>query len=118
MAVCRRPRVFEHRIAATTDRWRAPTRRGSAVGSALGLPDEYQPEGRHRRTITGPLDLIDHEARLRPFDRSGALTDPEQTHGKRKDPDNEKRCAHGFLPRPFLALDTSRSFQGPCMRQR
>src|SRR5271165_984978 len=78
--------------------------------SAFGLPDEDQPKRRQRRAIAGPLDLIDHEARLRPFDCTGALADPEQAYGKREQPDNEKRGAHMFPPGP------SSSAVAPVMR--
>src|ERR1700731_3250325 len=46
-------------------------------GLPLALPDQDQAERGQRRAVAGPLDLPDHEARLRPVDHAGALTDPE-----------------------------------------
>src|SRR5437763_23765 len=51
---------------------------------AFALPDQDEAERGQRRAVPGPLDLIDHEARWRPGDRTGALTDPEQADGERK----------------------------------
>src|SRR5437660_2558916 len=48
---------------------------------ALALPDQDQAERGQRRTISGPLHLPDHEARLRPVDHPEALTNPEQADG-------------------------------------
>src|SRR5580704_15166015 len=44
---------------------------------ALALPDQDQAERGQRRAVARPLDLFDHEARSRPIDRAGALTDPQ-----------------------------------------
>src|SRR5882724_7241201 len=52
--------------------------------SALALPDKDQAQGSERRAIAGPLDLPDHEARCRPGDHTGALTDPQKPQGKRE----------------------------------
>src|SRR6266404_3999586 len=64
--------------------------------SALALPDQDQAESGQRRAVSSPLDLVDHEARLRPADRTGALTDPEQPDGKRKKTNDQKQFGHGI----------------------
>src|SRR5580692_1701605 len=63
--------------------------------SAPGLPDQDQAERRQRRAVSGPLKLVDHEARLRPVDHAGALADPQQAHRQREQADNQKQSAHG-----------------------
>src|ERR1700737_1789780 len=67
--------------------------------SALALPDQDQAERGQRGAISGPLDLPDHETRLRPVDRASALTDPEQSDGEGQKANDQKRFAH----RLFLA---------------
>ena len=49
---------------------------------ALALPDQDQAQGGERRAISRPLDLLDHEARLRPVDHARALADPQKPHGE------------------------------------
>src|ERR1700729_4121115 len=66
------------------------------VDSALALPDQDQAERRQRGAIPGPLDLADHEARLRPLDHAGALADPEQPDGEREKANDQKQFAHGL----------------------
>src|SRR5947209_10076484 len=66
--------------------------------SALALPDQDQAKRGHDRAISRPLDLLDHEARLRPVDHSGALTDPEQAHREREKSDDQKQLSHGAIP--------------------
>src|SRR6185437_7637717 len=63
--------------------------------SALALPDQDQTERAQRGTIAGPLDLADHEARCRPLDHAGALTDPEQSDREGDKAEDEKQFAHG-----------------------
>src|SRR6266851_9428731 len=63
---------------------------------ALALPDQDQPKRSQCRAISGPLDLVDHEARLRPGDRAGALADPEQADGERQKADDQEQLAHRF----------------------
>src|ERR1700694_3690317 len=70
-----------------------------ATNSALALPDQDQAESSERRAISGPLDLPDHEARCRPGDHAGALTDPQKPQGKREKAYDQKHCAHGLFPR-------------------
>src|SRR5258705_11479584 len=65
---------------------------------AVALPDQDQADGAEQRAISRPLQLIDHEARLRPADCAGALADPEQPDGKRQKADERKRSGHGFPP--------------------
>src|SRR3981189_995421 len=68
--------------------------------SALALPDQDQAESGQRRAVSSPLDLVDHEARLRPADRTGAFTAPEQPDGKRKKTNDQQQFGHGgFLVR-------------------
>src|SRR6266704_186801 len=67
---------------------------------ALALPDQDQADRGQRGAVSGPLDLADHEARLRPFDRAGTLADPEQPYGKCKKADDQEPVAHGVLPCP------------------
>src|SRR3954465_63245 len=43
-----------------------------ATHLTLALPDQDQAERGQRRAVAGPLDLVDHEARLRPGDHAGA----------------------------------------------
>src|SRR5256884_8445040 len=71
---------------------------------AFALPDQDQTESGKRRAVTGPLDMVDHEARWRPGDRAGALTDPEQTYGERKKADGQKQFAHGLFSRALVQL--------------
>src|SRR5450631_321593 len=66
---------------------------------ALALPDQNQSDHGQRRAVIGPLDLADHEARLRPFDHAGALTDPEQPNGEREPANGQQQFAHGFFLR-------------------
>src|SRR6266536_3823847 len=70
---------------------------------AFALPDQDQTESGKRRAVPGPLDLVDHEARWRPGDRAGALTDPEQAYGERKKADGQKQFAHGLSSRALAA---------------
>src|ERR1700682_6480867 len=75
-----------------------PLRSNSAVfivdvpdkSSALALPNQDQAESGQRRAVAGPLDLVDHEARLRPGDRTGALTDPEQAKSECEEANDQK----------------------------
>src|SRR5258705_12634787 len=62
-------------------------------GLTLALPDQDQAEGGQCRAVPGPLDLVDHEARLRPCDCTGALTDPEQPESEREETNDQKRSA-------------------------
>src|SRR5215213_6667787 len=71
---------------------------------AVALPDQDQADGAEQRAIAGPLQLIDHEARPRPGNRAGALTDPQQANGKRQKADDRKRSGHGFPPVSVLRL--------------
>ena len=64
---------------------------------AFALPNEDQPERGNSSAVARPLDLFDHEARLRPVDHPGALADPEQTHRKREKADNQKQLSHGVI---------------------
>src|ERR1700756_5380429 len=77
---------------------------------ALALPDQDQAERGQHRAISGPLDLPDHETRLRPVDRAGALADPEQTEGEGKKANDQKRVAH----RVFLV---ARCTRGPSRKR-
>src|SRR6266404_6278353 len=73
---------------------------GPDESSALALPDQDQAESGQRRAVAGPLDLVDHEARLRPGDRTGALADPEQPESEGEKANDQKPFAHGsFLAR-------------------
>src|SRR3954452_23399475 len=65
-----------------------------ATHLTLALPDQDQAKRGQRRAVAGPLDLVDHEARLRPGDRAGALADPQQPDGERKEADDQKPYAH------------------------
>src|SRR5580704_14103061 len=58
---------------------------------ALALPDQDEADGRKRRAISRPLDLIDHEAGSRPGDHTCALADPEQPDRERDQPDCQKQ---------------------------
>jgi hypothetical protein len=72
-------------------------------GLTLALPDQDQAEGGQCRAVPGPLDLVDHEARLRPCDRTGALTDPEQPESECEEANDQKRSAQwvfSFAIRP------------------
>src|SRR5215472_8560768 len=62
--------------------------------SSLALPDQDQADGGQRCAVAGPLDFIDHEAALRPRHDAGALADPEQADGERKQANDEKCSAH------------------------
>src|SRR3954462_11228242 len=62
--------------------------------STLALADQDQAERGQRRAVTGPLDLPDHEAGLRPVDHTGALANPEQAYSEREQADNQKQFAH------------------------
>ena len=65
--------------------------------SALALPDQDQADRGQRRAVAGPLQLVDHEARLRPGDRAGALADPEQARWQaREGRRSEALCASEF----------------------
>src|SRR4030088_185621 len=64
--------------------------------STLALPDQDQADRRERRAVSGPLDLVDHEARLRPGDRAGALADPQKPDSKREEANDQKQSAHGL----------------------
>src|SRR5580704_15463174 len=66
-----------------------------ATDSALALPDQDQAQRRQRGAVAGPLDLPDHEARLWPVDRAGALADPKQACEEREQTDGQKQSAHG-----------------------
>src|SRR5665213_2088937 len=68
---------------------------GAAPPSALALPDQDQAKPRECCAVAGPLDLADHEARLRPLDHAGALADPEHANGERNKADGQKQLAHG-----------------------
>src|SRR6266702_629856 len=68
------------------------------VSRALALPDQDQADRAQRRTISRPLDLVDHEARCRPGDDAEALADPEQADRKRNQPEYEKQLAHRLSP--------------------
>src|ERR1700736_6453112 len=71
-----------------------------ATDLALALPDQDQADRAERRAVAGPLDLLDHEARLRQVDYTGALTDPEQPHGEREEANDQKQFTHRiFLDR-------------------
>src|ERR1700730_7442220 len=75
------------------------------VGFALtlALPDQDQAERGQRCSISGPLHLADHEARLRPVDHAQALADPEQADGEREQPNDQQQSAHGISShRPML----------------
>src|SRR6185312_2578473 len=75
--------------------------------SALALPDQDQADRAQHRAISGPLDLIDHEAGLRPSHDAGALADPEQSDRERDEADDEKRATHELPPgRPLVALSS------------
>src|ERR1700738_3543704 len=63
--------------------------------SAPGLPDQDQAECRQRCAVSGPLELVDHKARLGPRDDAGTLANPQQAHRQRKQADNQKQSAHG-----------------------
>src|SRR4051812_17622661 len=68
---------------------------------APAAPDQDQPDHSQRRAIIRPLDLADHEARLRPCHKPGALADPKQPDKEGENAANEKRCPHGInLTRP------------------
>src|SRR3984893_2832237 len=67
-----------------------------ATDSALALPDQDQAERGQRGAVAGPLDLLDHEARWRPVDHTGALADPQQADGQREQAKDKKQSAHGF----------------------
>src|SRR6266851_6676051 len=94
-----------------------PLRSNSAVfivdvpgeSSALALPDQDQAESGQRRAVAGPLDLVDHEARLRPGDRTGALTDPEQAESECEEANDQKPFAHGSFLARGRACGLSRS---------
>src|SRR5450432_1009495 len=73
--------------------------RSQSARLALALPDQNQSDHGQRRAVIGPLDLADHEARLRPFDHAGALTDPEQPNGEREPANGQQQFAHGFFLR-------------------
>src|SRR5450755_995665 len=73
--------------------------RSESARLALALPDQNQSDHGQRRAVIGPLDLADHEARLRPFDHAGALTDPEQPNGEREPANGQQQFAHGFFLR-------------------
>src|SRR5258708_29522241 len=64
----------------------------------VALPDQHQPEAGHGGAIAGPLQLVDHEARSRPGDRSRALSDPEQPDDEGKQACYQQKSAHAFLP--------------------
>src|SRR5437868_6115345 len=67
-----------------------------ATNLAIALPDQDQADGGEHGAISGPLQLIDHEARWRPGNHAGALTDPQQADDKRQKADDRKRSGHGF----------------------
>src|SRR5882724_5985234 len=84
------------------------------MSSAGGLPDQNEANRAQHGAISGPLDLIEHEACLRPSHQPGALTDPQKTDGKCEQAQNQQRSAHGLSPlaRPifrsiFLAASPS-----------
>src|SRR6202158_1990361 len=66
-----------------------------ATDLALALPYQDQAERGQRGAISSPLDLLDHEARWRPVDHAGALTDPQEPDGEREQADDQKQSAHG-----------------------
>jgi hypothetical protein len=71
------------------------------VSSARGLPDQNEAKRAQNGAVSRPLDLIDHEACLRPGNHAGPLTDPQKTDGKREQAHDQKRSAHDFfLPSP------------------
>src|ERR1700687_3770822 len=87
-----------------------------AKDSALALPDQDQADCGKRRAVAGPPDLLDHEARLRPVDRAGALTDPQQPNGEREKANDQKQFTHRiFLDRAGRAVNCPR---GPEWRAR
>src|SRR5450631_155299 len=63
--------------------------------SALALPDQDQADGGQHGAVSGPLKLADHETRLRPLDRAGALADPEQPEGEREEANDQEPVTHG-----------------------
>src|ERR1700687_4799618 len=80
-----------------------------AKDSALALPDQDQADCGQRRAVPGPLDLLDHEARLRPVDHTGALTDPQQPNGEREKANDQKQFTHRiFLDRAGRAVNCAR----------
>jgi addiction module HigA family antidote len=58
-------------------------------------PDQDHSDHSQRRAVIRPLNLADHEARLRPRDNARALTDPEQADEEGEDAEDEKCCSHG-----------------------
>src|ERR1700680_1913010 len=83
-----------------------------ATESALALPDQDQAEGCQRGAVAGPLDLLDHEARWRPVDHAGALTDPQQPDREREKANDQKQSAHGV----FLVRDRPRGHRARAAR--
>src|SRR5450631_481677 len=70
--------------------------RSESARLPLALPDQNQSDQGQRRAVIGPLDLADHEARLRPRDIARALTDPEQPNGEREPANDQQQFAHRF----------------------
>src|ERR1700754_350685 len=62
-------------------------------------PDQDQSDHGQGCAIIRPLNLADHEARLRPCDNACALADPEQADEKGEDADNS-HCASADTTRP------------------
>src|SRR5882724_7408688 len=61
----------------------------------LAPPDQDQADRGQSGAVISPLYLADHEARRRPIDRAGALTDPEQAECDREEAGDQKRLTHG-----------------------
>src|SRR6266849_891299 len=70
------------------------------MSSARGLPDQNEAKRTQNGAVSRPLDLIDHEACLRPGNHARPLTDPQKTDGKREQAYDQKRSAHDFFPPP------------------
>src|SRR5882724_5699387 len=67
----------------------------TALGLTLAAPYQDQADRGQSRAVISPLYLADHEARRRPMDDAGALTDPEQAERDREEAGDRKRLTHG-----------------------
>src|SRR6267378_1717257 len=81
----------------------------SSGGLRFTLPDQDQADRGQRGAIARPLKLSDHEARLRPGDRPGALADPEQSNGEGKKSHRKKQFAHGHYPCPVIGRRSTKN---------
>src|SRR5207245_3403376 len=102
------PRIHFFLVANVLRTWMAGTspamtseKRTGYANLAVALPDQDQADGAEHGAISGPLQLIDHEARWRPRNHAGTLTDPQQADRKRQKADDRKRSGHGF---PLVAV--------------